>query len=227
MEDFDNANLTGGDIYRSNVMMACNWLVGREKYDDLDEEDELYVPPSTALAGKLYSTLIAQPSAGKMHGGLNEVDGVKFKLKKSEISELERRGLIPTVNEWGKIMAFSAKTLYTGNDIGLQTYSVVRVFDYIGKVLIDFLNRQAFVNWNSTVERDLRVEINRFLGSIKGRNKIIDEFKIVSLTQDKETKVINLDIHVTPFFPAKSFVIRLGGTKGNTADEWQTEFEEQ
>src|SRR5664279_2120937 len=29
MELFESANLAGGDVYRSNVMMACNWLVGR------------------------------------------------------------------------------------------------------------------------------------------------------------------------------------------------------
>ncbi len=226
MEDFDMANLTGGDIYRSNVMMTCNWLVGREKYTELGEEEEVFVAPSTALAGKIYSTLIAQPTAGKIHGGLNEVDGVKFDLKKSEITELEKRGLIPMVNEWGKVMAFSAKTLYTGNDIGLQTYSVVRVFDYIAKVIIDFLNRQAFVNWTTKVEKDLKMEIGRYLNSIKGYDKIIESFQIMRLSQDKETKRIYLDIHITPFFPAKNFLLKLGGTKGDTAEEWAAEYAE-
>jgi hypothetical protein len=227
IEEFDTAGLTGGEIHKSNVILTCNWLLGREKYPELDEEDHLYVPPSTALAGKIYSTLIAQPVAGKMHGGLNEVNGVKFKLKRSEITELEKRGLIPMVFEWGKVMGMSAKTLYNGNDIGLQTYSVVRVFDYIGKVIIDFLNRQAFVNWSSKVEMDIKNELGRFLGSIKGWDKIIESFQIVDLRQDKETKIIHLDIHITPFFPAKSFLLRLGGTKGNTAEEWTAEFNEK
>lgn len=227
IEDFDAANLTGGEIHLSNVMMTCNWVVGREKYDDLGEDEELFVPPSTALAGRIYSTLIAQPTAGKIHGGLSEIDGVKFGLKKSEISELERRGLVPLVKEWEKVMAFSAKTLYNGNDIGLQTYSVVRVFDYIGKVIIDFLNRQAFVNWTTKVERDLKMEIGRYLNSIKGHDKIIESFTITRLTQDKETKRIFLDIHITPFFPAKNFLLKLGGTKGDTAEEWVSEYAEQ
>jgi hypothetical protein len=226
IEEFDMAGLTGGEIHKSNAILTCNWVVGREKYAELDEEDNLYVPPSTALAGKIYSTLIAQPVAGKMHGGLNEVNGVKFKLKKSEITELEKRGLVPMVLEWGKVMGMSAKTLYNGNDIGLQTYSVVRVFDYIAKVIIDFLNRQAFVNWTPKVEKDLRLEIGRFLGSIKGSDKIIESFSIVDLRQDPETKIIHLDIHVTPFFPAKNFLLRLGGTKGNTAEEWVAEYSE-
>ena len=40
MEMFESANLTGGDTYRSNVMMACNWLVGRGKHDEIEEEGE-------------------------------------------------------------------------------------------------------------------------------------------------------------------------------------------
>ncbi|MEM6844150.1 MAG: type VI secretion system contractile sheath protein TssC [Bacteroidota bacterium] len=227
MEEFDMANLTGGEIHRSNVMMTCNWLVGREQYKDLDEEDPMYIPPSTALAGKIYSTLIAQPTAGKMHGGLNEVDGVAFPLKKSEISELEKRGLVPMVKEWEKVMAFSAKTLYNGNDIGLQTYSVVRVFDYVGKVIIDFLNRQAFVNWTPKVQKDLGREISKYLNSIMGSDKIIQDYKLIKLDQDPETKRINIDLHLTPFFPAKNFLLKLGGTKGDTAEEWQSEYAEQ
>ena len=227
MEEFDAANLTGGEIHRSNVMMTSNWLVGREKYEELDEEEELFIPPSTALAGKIYSTLIAQPTAGKMHGGLNEVDGVAFPLKKSEISELEKRGLVPMVKEWDKVMAFSAKTLYSGNDIGLQTYSVVRVFDYIGKVIIDFLNRQAFVNWTPKVQKDLSREISRYLKSIMGSDKIIQDYKLMRLEQDPETKRIFIDLHLSPFFPAKNFLLKLGGTKGDTAEEWASEYEEQ
>ena len=227
MEEFDAANLTGGEIHRSNVMMTCNWLVGREQYEELDEEDPMYIPPSTALAGKIYSTLIAQPTAGKMHGGLNEVDGVAFPLKKSEISELEKRGLVPMVKEWEKVMAFSAKTLYNGNDIGLQTYSVVRVFDYVGKVIIDFLNRQAFVNWTPKVQKDLSREISKYLKSIMGSDKIIQDYNLMRLEQDPETKRIFIDLHITPFFPAKNFLLKLGGTKGDTAEEWQSEYAEQ
>lgn len=227
IEEFDMANLTGGEIHRSNVIMTCNWLVGREKYEDVGEDEELFVPPSAALAGKIYSTLIAQPTAGKMHGGINEVDGVKFPLKKGEISELEQRGLIPMVKEWEKVMAFSAKTLYNGNDIGLQTYSVVRVFDYVGKVIIDFLNRQAFVNWTPKVQKDLSKEISRYLKTIMGSDKIIQDYNLMRLEQDPETKKIFIDLHITPFFPAKNFLLKLGGTKGDTAEEWKSEYAQQ
>lgn len=225
---FYSANLTGGELHRSNVIMTCNWLVGRGKAEEIGEEEDVFLPPSTSLAGKIHKTLMSQVSAGKKHGGINEVDAVHFSLKKSEISQLEKMGLVPMVNEFGKIMAFSAKTLFTGDNIGLQTYSVVRVFDYVTKVLLDFLNRRAFENWSSKTEDDLRKQIVKFLDSIKGPDKLIEKFKIVRFEQDKQQKDrVWLDIRLTPYFPAKSFVIKLDGHKGDDGNEWDSEYAQE
>lgn len=221
---FESANLAGGDIYKSNVVMASNWLVGRAKNQEVGEEDDLMVPPSSALAGKMYTTLMSQVTAGKKHGAMNEVDGVRFDLKKSEISQLDKIGLVPMVNEYGKVMAFSAKTLFNGDNLGLQTYSVVRVFDYINKVLIDFLNRRAFENWTSLTEKDLREQIVKFLDRITGPSNLIEKFKILRFERDDNQKDrIFLDIHITPYFPAKSFMLKLDGTKGDDGTNWATE----
>jgi len=226
---FTEANLTGGDAYRSNVIMTCNWLVGRGKVQEVGEEDDLTVPGSAALAGKMYHTLMSQVTAGKKHGSMNDVDGVKFDLKKSEISHLERIGLVPMVNEYGKVMAFSAKTLFNGDNIGLQTYSVVRVFDYITKVLFDFLNRRAFENWTSKTEKDLRGQIVKFLDKIQGPDRLIEHFKIMRFERDETQKdMIHLDIHITPYFPAKSFVVKLDGQKGEDEETtWSSEYAQQ
>jgi len=225
---FESANLTGGDIYRSNVMMACNWLVGRGKNQEVGEEEDVMIPPSSALAGKLYTTLMSQVTAGKKHGGMNEVEGVKFDMKKSDIGTLDKIGLIPMVNEYGKVMAFSAKTLFSGDNLGLQTYSVVRVFDYINKTLIDFLNRRAFENWTSLTEKDLREQIVKFLDRIQGPTKLIERFRIDRLERDEDQKDrIHLDIHITPYFPAKSFMLKLDGTKGDEGTNWDTATQQQ
>ncbi|WP_133779352.1 DUF5458 family protein [Pedobacter nutrimenti] len=226
---FTAANLTGGDAFRSNVIMTCNWLVGRGKVAEVGEEDDLTVPGSAALAGKMYYTLMSQVTAGKKHGAINDVDGVKFDLKKSEISHLERIGLVPMVNEYGKVMAFSAKTLFNGDNIGLQTYSVVRVFDYVTKVLFDFLNRRAFENWTSKTEQDLRGQIVKFLDGIQGPERLIERFKIMRFERDEQQKdKIHLDIHITPYFPAKSFVVKLDGQKGEDEETtWSTEYAQQ
>jgi len=225
MEMFDEANHTGGDVYRSNVLMTCNWLVGRGRFEELQEADDLFVPPSAAVAGKIYKTLMSQVAAGKKFGGINEVEGVKFDLKKSEIANLESLGLIPMVNEYGKVMAFSAKTLFNGDNIGLQTYSVVRVFDYVTKVLMDFLNRRAFENYSSVTRKEIMGQIVRFLDSITGPYKLIEKFEIKRFEQDAIQKdKIHLDIHMTPYFPAKNFLIKMDGQKGDDGNEWDVEY---
>jgi hypothetical protein len=228
MELFEAANLTGGDPFRSNVIMSCNWLVGRGRFAEIGEEDDLLVPPSSALAGKIYNTLMSQVTAGKKFGGINEVDGVRFDLKKSEIASLEKLGLIPMVKEYGKVMAFSAKTLFNGDNLGLQTYSVVRVFDYVTKVMMDFLNRRAFENFNASTRKELNGQIVKFLDGITGPNKLIENFTIKRFEQDPVQKDrIYLDIHLKPYFPAKTFMIKLEGQKGDDSEvDWSSKYEQ-
>lgn len=224
IELFEHANLASGDIHKSNVIMGANWLVGREKAEQAGEEEALYVPPAGALAGHIYKTMMSQVAAGKKHGSLSEVDGVAFPLRKGEIAEMEKLGLVPMVNEYGKVMAFSAKTLFNGDNIGLQTYSVVRVFDYVSKTLMDFLNRRAFENFNVQTKKEIRLQIQRFLESVCGPGKLIEKFKILRFEQDPNQKDrIFLDIHMTPFFPAKNYVFKLDGHKGDDGTEWASQ----
>lgn len=228
MELFEAAGLTGGEKHRSNVILTCNWLVGRGKYKEVGEEQDLHIPPAAAYAGKIYNTPLSQVAAGKKFGSIREADGVRFDLKKSEIAGIERLGLIPMVSEYGKVMAFSAKTLFNGDNLGLQTYSVVRVFDYVSKVLMDFLNRRAFENFNTRTQKELMRQIVRFLDHITGPDKLIEHFDVRRFEQDPQQKDrVFLDIHLRPFFPAKNFVIRLDGRKGEEGNNWNSDYAQQ
>jgi hypothetical protein len=230
MELFEMANLTSGDPYKANVIMTCNYLVGRGKYSEAGEEDDLYVPGSSALAGKIYMTLMSQVTAGKKHGSISEVDGVRFDLRKAEIADLEKLGLVPMVKEYGKVMAFSAKTLFNGDNLGLQTYSVVRVFDYVTKVMMDFLNRRTFENFTANARKELMDQIVRFLDSITGPSKLIEDFEIKRFEQDPIQKDrIHLDIRLKPYFPAKNFLIKLEGQKGDDGkgNDYTSKYEQQ
>ena len=225
---FTDANLTGGDPHKANVLMTCNYIVGRGKKVEVGEEEDVYVPGSSALAGKMYCTKLSQPVAGKTYGSIDEVDTVRFDQQKGDISELENVGLVPLVGEWGRVMPFSAKTLFTGDNLGMQTYSVVRVFDFIAKVLSDFLNRRAFELWNVKMEKNLRSQIVKFLDGIQGPDKLIEKFQIIRFERDEDQKDhIFLDIHITPFFPAKSFLVKLDGYKGDDGEEWKASFKQQ
>ena len=227
LDMFTDANLTGGDPHKANVLMTCNYIVGRGKKSEVGEEEDVYVPGSAALAGKMYCTKLSQPVAGKTYGSIDEVDAVRFDQKKGEISELENAGLVPLVGEWGRVMPFSAKTLFTGDNLGMQTYSVVRVFDFIAKVISDFLNRRAFELWNVKMEKNLRSQIVKFLDGIQGPDKLIEKFQILRFERDEDQKDhIFLDIHITPFFPAKAFLVKLDGYKGDDGEEWKAELKE-
>jgi len=228
-EFFETAHLAGGEAHKSNVMVAANWLVGRGKDAEIEEEEDVYVAPSSALAGNIYRTLMSQVAAGKKFGGLNEVSGTRFTLKKSEINNLEKMGMIPMVNEYGKVMAMSAKTLFNGDNLGLQTYSVVRVFDHVMKTLMDFLNRRAFENFDSNTEVELRQQIVKYLDKITGPGKLIEKFKILRFEQDPDQKDrIFLDIFMTPYFPAKSYVVSLDGQKGDDdSAAWKGDIKQQ
>lgn len=219
LTEFQKEKIASDTPRNANMLMACNHLVGRGKYDDLEEDDDLYIEPSSALAGKIYSNIISQVSAGYQYGALEQVDGVRLDLLKTEVGELEGLGLIPMTKEWGKVVPFSGKTLYTGNNLGLKTYSVVRVFDWIMKVLMQFLNKRAMENWNGKVEQQIQDEIVQFLDKIKGPGKIIEKFEAPQFKRDPTQKDrIFLDIHITPFFPAKTFVINLTGEDGRDPD---------
>lgn len=227
MELFERVHHTGGEKFLSSVMMTCNWLIARGGYIQAGEDEDLYMPPSAALAGKLYATLMSQVAAGKKFGVLNEVAGVAFELKKSEIAHLEKMSLIPMVKEQGRVIAFSAKTLFNGENMGLQTYSVVRVFDYVTKVLIDFLNRRAFENFNANTRRELMTQIVLFLDNISGPRKLVENFTIRRFEQDAIKKDnIHLDIYMKPYFPAKNFLIKMEGQKNEEGNTWDTDYDD-
>jgi hypothetical protein len=148
-------------------------------------------------------------------------------MKKSEIAAFEKMGLVPMVNEYGKVMAFSAKTLFSGDNLGLQTYSVVRVFDYITKVMMDFLNRRAFENFNAKTRKEILGQIVKFLDAITGPGKLIENFSIKRFEQDPQQKDrIHLDIHMKPYFPAKNFLIKMDGQKGDDGTAWDSDYEQ-
>jgi hypothetical protein len=212
---FVDGNFTSGDAHKANVIMTCNYIVGRGKKTEVGEEEDMYVPGSAALAGKMYCTKLSQPVAGKTYGSIDEVDAVRFDQKKAAISALENAGLVPFVGEWGKVMPFSAKTLFSGDNLGMQTYSVVRVFDFVAKVVSDFLNRRALEIWDDKLEGNLRNQIVKFLDSITGSGQLIEKFSIGRFEQNKAQKdQIFIDINMTPFFTAKSFLVKFEGYEG-------------
>lgn len=222
-DELDDANLQGQDAQLANVVMTCNYILGRKKSELAGEDDDIYLPGSAALAGRMTNTdetVIAQGSAGKKYGTLSSVKGARIDLRKAEIAALIDQGVIPMVEEDGRTMAFSNRSLYNGATIGLQEYPIVRTFDWIGKVFQNFFNDEAFINWNSQVKAELQQAIHDFLSDYKGPGKLIENYNLKGVNQDPKTKDISVQVELKPFFAAKNFFIELTGHNGTAGVEW-------
>ena len=188
-DELDDANLQGQDGYLANTVMTCNYILGRKRSELADEDDDVYIPGSAALAGKMSNSdpdngglVIAQGAAGRKYGTLDNVKGARFDLRKSEIAAIIDQGVIPMVEEDGRTMAFSNRSLYNGGTLGLQEYPIVRTFDWIGKVFQNFFNDEAFVNWNSQVKGELQQAVHDFLSDY---NRKLQSKEVGSRPKDK------------------------------------------
>ncbi|MBN8682917.1 MAG: type VI secretion system contractile sheath protein TssC [Chitinophagales bacterium] len=226
MKLWEQGKYTGGEAFRSNVLMSCNWLVGREAVEEAGEKEPLFVPPSGALAGLIYSNNISQVSAGKKFGALRGALGSRFIIRANDLSDLADMGLVPTVFEYGQVQAMSSKTLFNGANIGLQTYSVVRTFDWLTKAMIDYLNRMLFTNISVNLEMDVNKEISRFLTKCQREYNIIENFGAVTVKRDPNQKDrVLVSANIKPYFPAKNFIIKLDGRAGDDGGEWNSSVE--
>ena len=202
-----------------NVVMTANWIVGREKeMMSTDEEDTnaFFIAPSAALCGKLYDETanMAQGAGGKKYGTLDGVKGVKSDLLKSEIAALMDNQVIPMVYSEGRVMAFNNTTLYNGDLDAMKEYPIVRVFDWVKKVLMNFVHEVALENWapyNSP--KNLKSKIQEFLNMYKGYGNLFQNYEIGEPRQDPVTKQITCDITLTPFYAAKNFIIKVAADK--------------
>ncbi len=209
------------DSVLQNVIMTGNWIVGRQKetlslLEKESDEKAFYIPSSAALAGMLYDETanMAQGAAGKMHGTLAEVKGVEVDLLKSQIEKLNDNQIIPMVYSEGRVMAFNNNTLYNGDNKAMTEYPIVRVFDWVKKVLMNFVHDVAMENWNPfETPVNLQNKINTFLNEQQKNLKLFKDFQVDLPEQDPKTKRISLNVTIEPYYAAKSFTIKLSADK--------------
>ncbi len=209
------------DVELQNVIMTANWIVGRDSEKMSEDEKEnmaFFIPSSAALAGKLYdeSANMAQGAGGKKYGTLDGVKGVHLDLLKSEIAALMDNQVIPMVYSEGRVMAFNNTTLYNGDNTAMKEYPIVRVFDWVKKVLMNYVHEVALENWDPyNSPKNLKSKIQSFLNDYKGYGNLFQNYDIKEPTQDPDTKRITCDISLTPFYSAKNFIIKVSADKHN------------
>lgn len=216
------ASLQDSDIELSNVVMACNYVIARKKSQLADEDSDLYIPASAAIAGRMSdvtTTMISQGIAGVKHGALNYVLGTRFEMRKSEISLLIENGVVPVVEENGRTMAFSNQSLYVGDRFGLQEYPVVRVIDWIGKVIQNYCNGRAFNVWSFAERNEIQEALIEFLNECKFCH-LFEKYNLKDVRQDPTTLNIIIQLEILPNLAAKNFLIELTGLKKDNFMSW-------
>ena len=207
------ASLQGSKPIFSSAIVVCNYILKRRKSEQAGEYDDLYIPASGALAGRMTdvkSIPISQGIAGKHFGRLEDVPSVRLDMTKAELSKLIDYGMVPLVEVSGQVYAFSNSTIYNGSVKELQEYPIVRVFNWVSKVLLQYCNDQAFTNWSSTVEQNMKDEIGMFFNKQKG-DRLIDDFSVNDIHRDPQSGDILVQVEMKPFFAARNFLIELKG----------------
>lgn len=220
------SNLQQSHRNNSSVIVACNYILGRRRSELSTEEEDLYIPASCAIAGRMTDVeniSISQGIAGKRFGLLNRAPSVRFEMLKSELIKLIDLGVVPLIELEGQVMAFSNRTPYDGSIMELQEYPIVRIFDWVSKVIMQFCNDEAFVIWDAAVKSEMTDNLQNFLGKFKGAGKLYESYVIKGVNRDNATGNILVQIELKPFFAAKNFLIELTGQteKGKMTMVWE------
>ena len=195
-----------------NVVVTANWVVGRPTELMAGETAPLFIPPSAALAGKMYNPKLhmSQGAAGEKYGTLSEIKGVRLDMMKEEITGLWDNQVVPIVFSEGRVMAYNNTNLYSGSNTAMKEYPIVRVFDWVKKNLMHYVHKVALENWDPFNSPDqLKKTIQNFMNGYKGHGKLFKDYTVADPFQDPVTKEIKIDIDIVPFFAAKNFTIKL------------------
>jgi hypothetical protein len=217
----DKDNLASGAAHLQHVVMTYNQIVSRKKVEHAGEKQDMHISAASALAGLMYdteATPIAQPRAGTKFGRIKEVAAVDQELLDFETASIDEKSLVPMIFSKNSVFAWGNRTLFNGNNIGLQDYSIVKTFDWIGKVLMNFVTNECFKRFTPKLKNELRENIMSFLNDYMGSDKLIQQYDLKGITQDEKTKDIIIDLEITPFFAAKNFYIKLTGHEGKDFD---------
>ena len=183
-------------------------------FDDLQANTEGYRDSDQCLMNVVMTANMAQGAGGKKYGTLDGVKGVKSDLLKSEIAALMDNQVVPMVYSEGRVMAFNNTTLYNGDLDAMKEYPIVRVFDWVKKVLMNYVHEVALENWDPyNSPKDLKAKIQEFLNQYKGFGNLFQDYQIGEPRMDPVTKQVTCDITLTPFYATKNFVIKVAADK--------------
>jgi len=209
LEDPAYASLAGIDSYKQYVSVFANYVLARNANEY--EDDDMWIPPSAALAGKMYqgdtTAGIQQPMAGFKHGKVMEAKYLKFRANQPDASKINEKGVNPLVDFKGQPVAMGSATLFTKETF--NNYSIRRTYDYVYKTLRNYLNKQTFTVIDQKFIDTMRRDIDKFMKAITGSDNILQDYKVDIFADEEMRKKQEIDVKVSlnPKYPARTFNI--------------------
>ncbi len=209
LEDPSYASLSGIDNYKQYVSLFANYILAREA--NQYEDEDMWIPPSAAVAGKMYQgdqTIgMQQPMAGFKHGKIADAKYLRFKANQPDASKINEKGVNPMVNFEGQAVAMGAATLF--NKETFNVYSIRRTYDYVYKTLRNYLNKQTFSVIDQKFIDTMRRDIDKFMKAITGGDNILQDYNVNIFADDEMRKRQEIDVKVSlnPKYPARTFNI--------------------
>jgi hypothetical protein len=209
LEDPAYESLAGTDDFKQYASVFANYVLGRPANEY--EDDDVWVPPSAVVAGKMYQGDITvgmqQPMAGYKYGKINDAKNIRFKCNQPNASKINEKGVNPIVDFEGMPVAMGAATLSKKETFNV--YSIRRTYDYVYKTLRNYLNKQTFSVIDQKFIDTLRRDIDKFMKAISGGDNILQDFKVEIFADEEMRKRQEIDVKVSlnPKYPARTFNI--------------------
>ena len=209
LDDPNYASLQGIDNYKQYVSLFSNYLLARNANEY--EDDDMWIPPSAAVAGKMYqgdtTVGMQQPMAGFKYGKIADAKYLRFRANQPDASKINEKGVNPMVSFEGTAVAMGAATLFGKETFNI--YSIRRTYDYVYKTLRNYLNKQTFSVIDQKFIDTLRRDIDKFMKAISGGENILQDYRVEIFADDKMRKKQEVDIKVAlnPKYPARTFNI--------------------
>ncbi len=183
--------VAGNARWQQQVILVGNNICVRERHPDYEDKNARPVTISAAavLAAQIVkgddTISLAEAQAGSAREILLEGDNIQlcWQLDNTEIiAKVTGSRVIPAAKQGNKLVFWGVNTLYEvaedDPNYYFGQYPVVRVRDYIEKVLIEFLNNKQLFRQNTQSLRDeLKDTITKFLQDNSG--------------DDDDTKMLN------------------------------------
>jgi hypothetical protein len=218
--------LAGSTPEKAHLSVVANWVLGRTK--NRYEEEDLWLPPSSILAGLVYKqddgAGMQQPSAGYQYGATDTVKAARFEVDRAVgAKEFLNKGVIPSVKWDAKVRFLGDCSLFKGESY--DVYATKRTADYISKNVCHYLNKQTFKLIDASLLERVKTDLYNFLRANAGKGKLINTFDVqVSSTPEQRAKhIIDVKLNITPFTSVRQFDVYLTARHSEEGDFTEVE----